>query len=401
MAILACIARTAGVQLGVARRLPPAAARLAVPHGRHAATTPTMAVAAPEAPEAASDAPPPPPVHMPTNDESEELLKIRHTTAHVMAMAVQKLWKDAKVTIGPWIEKGFYYDFDMPPLADKDLRRVKKEMDKIIQQKLPLLREEVSAEEAERRIREAEEPYKLEILEGIRERDPDAPITLYHMGGMPGTPQHRWWDLCAGPHVEHTGMLPKDAIALESIAGAYWRGDESRPMLQRIYGTAWQTAEQLAEHQRLVEEAKRCAPRDSAQFWRNSAQFCARRRNSPLRRQTGRPLTPAIVRSRRRDHRAIGKALDLFSIQEDAGGGLVFWHPKGSTRRLMEDWRSTARYELPHASPTHRAALPSPGTSCCTRRTWRASTCGRRAATSTSTRRGCSTRWRSRAPSTS
>ena len=274
MAILACIARTAGVQLGVARRLPPAAARLAVPHGRHAATTPTMAVAAPEAPEAASDAPPPPPVHMPTNDESEELLKIRHTTAHVMAMAVQKLWKDAKVTIGPWIEKGFYYDFDMPPLADKDLRRVKKEMDKIIQQKLPLLREEVSAEEAERRIREAEEPYKLEILEGIRERDPDAPITLYHMGGMPGTPQHRWWDLCAGPHVEHTGMLPKDAIALESIAGAYWRGDESRPMLQRIYGTAWQTAEQLAEHQRLVEEAKRCAPRNSgavlAQFWRNS-----------------------------------------------------------------------------------------------------------------------------------
>ena len=145
MAILACIARTAGVQLGVARRLPPAAARLAVPHGRHAATTPTMAVAAPEAPEAASDAPPPPPVHMPTNDESEELLKIRHTTAHVMAMAVQKLWKDAKVTIGPWIEKGFYYDFDMPPLADKDLRRVKKEMDKIIQQKLPLLREEVRA----------------------------------------------------------------------------------------------------------------------------------------------------------------------------------------------------------------------------------------------------------------
>ena len=211
---------------------------------------------------------------MPTNDESEELLKIRHTTAHVMAMAVQKLWKDAKVTIGPWIEKGFYYDFDMPPLADKDLRRVKKEMDKIIQQKLPLLREEVSAEEAERRIREAEEPYKLEILEGIRERDPDAPITLYHMGGMPGTPQHRWWDLCAGPHVEHTGMLPKDAIALESIAGAYWRGDESRPMLQRIYGTAWQTAEQLAEHQRLVEEAKRCGRatrRNSGAIQRNSA----------------------------------------------------------------------------------------------------------------------------------
>ena len=107
-------------------------------------------------------------VHLPTNEESDELLRIRHTSAHVMAMAVQRLFKDAKVTIGPWIEKGFYYDFDMPldaQLEDKDLKKIKKEMDKIIQRKLPLVREEVDAAEAERRIRAAGEDYKLEILQ--------------------------------------------------------------------------------------------------------------------------------------------------------------------------------------------------------------------------------------------
>ena len=107
-------------------------------------------------------------VHLPTNEESDELLRIRHTSAHVMAMAVQRLFKDAKVTIGPWIDKGFYYDFDMPldaQLEDKDLKKIKKEMDKIIQRKLPLVREEVDAAEAERRIRAAGEDYKLEILQ--------------------------------------------------------------------------------------------------------------------------------------------------------------------------------------------------------------------------------------------
>jgi len=240
------------------------------------------------------------PPKLPTNDESDTLLRIRHTSAHVMAMAVQKLYKDARVTIGPWISNGFYYDFDTSPLEngpllDKDLRRIKKEMDKIIQRKMPLLREEVSADEAKARIEEQKEPYKLEILESIVARDPEAPITIYHIGepGKPGA----WWDLCAGPHVDHTGLLPPDAISLESLAGAYWRGDEKRPMLQRIYGTAWENAEQLAEHQRLQEEAKR------------------------------------------RDHRLIGKSLDLFSIQQEAGGGLVFWHPKGSiVRRLLEDY---------------------------------------------------------------
>ena len=202
--------------------------------------------------------------------------------------------------------------------SDKDLKSIKKQMIKIINKDYPLRREEVTREEAERRIRELDEPYKLEILAAIKEE----PITIYHIGD-------EWWDLCAGPHVEHTGELPKEAISLESIAGAYWRGDETRPMLQRIYGTAWETAEQLAEHQRLVAEAKR------------------------------------------RDHRVLGKALNLFSIQQEAGGGLVFWHPKGARiRTMIEDYWKAAHiedgYELlytphsafatpqrPHPDPLH------------------------------------------------
>lgn len=203
-----------------------------------------------------------------------------------MAMAVQKLFPDAQVTIGPWIENGFYYDFDAKePFTDRDLKRIKKEMDKIIRQKLPLLREEVSREEAEKRIRDIGEPYKLEILQGLND-----PITLYHVGD-------KWWDLCAGPHVEHTGFLNGKSIALESVAGAYWRGDEKKAMLQRIYGTCWETQEQLDEYLRRKAEAKR------------------------------------------RDHRVLGQKLGLYTIQEAAGGGLVFWHPKGSrVRRIMEDF---------------------------------------------------------------
>ncbi|KAI4308472.1 hypothetical protein L6164_031548 [Bauhinia variegata] len=225
---------------------------------------------------------------LPTNESSPRLLRIRHTCAHVMAMAVQKLYPDAKVTIGPWIENGFYYDFDMEPLTDKDLKRIKKEMDRIISKNLPLVREEVSRDEAHRRIMALNEPYKIEILESIKEE----PITIYHIG-------NEWWDLCAGPHVETTGNINKKAIELESVAGAYWRGDEKRPMLQRIYGTAWENEEQLKAFLHFKEEAKR------------------------------------------RDHRRLGQDLDLFSIQEDAGGGLVFWHPKGAiVRHIIEDlWK--------------------------------------------------------------
>ncbi|XP_039049273.1 threonine--tRNA ligase, chloroplastic/mitochondrial 2-like [Hibiscus syriacus] len=227
---------------------------------------------------------------LPTNDSSDELLRIRHTCAHVMAMAVQKLYPEAKVTIGPWIDNGFYYDFDMEPLTDKDLKRIKKEMDRIIKRNLPLVREEVSRDEAQRRIMDINEPYKMEILDGIKED----PITIYHIG-------NEWWDLCAGPHVETTGRINNKAFELESVAGAYWRGDEKKPMLQRIYGTAWENEEQLKAYLHFKEEAKR------------------------------------------RDHRRIGQDLDLFSIQEDAGGGLVFWHPKGAiVRHIIEDsWRKT------------------------------------------------------------
>ena len=239
---------------------------------------------------------------LPNNDDNERLLRIRHSTAHVMAMAVQKLYKGTKVSIGPWIEKGFYYDFDPPePFKDTDLRRIKKEMDKIIKLKLPFTEEVVTREEAERRIKEQDEPYKLEILNRIKSDH----ITIWHTSKN----QDGWWDLCAGPHVETTGDLPSNAIALESIAGAYFFGDENGPMLQRIYGTAWENADQLAEHQRLQAEAKR------------------------------------------RDHRIIGKQLNLFSIQQAAGGGLVFWHPKGATmRNLMEEYWKVAHvkggYEL-------------------------------------------------------
>jgi len=168
----------------------------------------------------------------------------------------------------------------------EDLKKIKKEMEKIIKANLPLRREEVSREEAKRRIEAINEPFKLEILDSIKTE----PITIYHIGD-------EWWDLCAGPHVESTGKLPRNAIELQSIAGAYWRGDEKREMLSRIYGTAWESKDQLKRYKDLVAEAKR------------------------------------------RDHRVLGQKLDLFSIQEDAGGGLVFWHPKGATmRRLIEDF---------------------------------------------------------------
>jgi threonyl-tRNA synthetase len=245
------------------------------------------------------------PVTLPKTSESPQLLKIRHSMSHVMAMAVQKLFPTAKVTIGPWTETGFYYDFDNPePFTEADLKAIKREMAKLIGRRLPLERVAVSRAEAEAKIRAQNEPYKLEILEGLKE-----PITLYTLGDD-------WWDLCAGPHVSHTGELNAKAFELESVAGAYWRGDENRAQLQRIYGTAWETAEQLAEYQHRKQEALR------------------------------------------RDHRRLGKDLELFSIEDEAGAGLVFWHPRGARMRLLiEDfWRQAhfaAGYELlytPHVA---------------------------------------------------
>jgi len=224
-----------------------------------------------------------------------------------MAMAVQKVFPSAQCTIGPWIDRGFYYDFYYPEgFSNQDMKKIQKEMYKIIRKDYPLRREEVSREEAERRIREINEPYKLEILDAIKTE----PITIYHIGD-------EWWDLCAGPHVESTGKLDQKAFELESVAGAYWRGDETKPMLQRIYGTAWETAEQLQAYNDFKAEAKR------------------------------------------RDNRTIGQDLNLFSLQQDnAGGGLVFWHPKGAYMRHMietywKDLHLARGYELlysPHVA---------------------------------------------------
>nr|APP88607.1 Threonyl-tRNA synthetase, class IIa [Paulinella micropora] len=240
--------------------------------------------------------------------ESSNLLKIRHSMSHVMAMAVQRLFPKAQVTIGPWTESGFYYDFDNPePFTEKDLKAIKAEMSKIIKHHLNFEKIEVSREEAERRIQAQGEPYKLEILAGLTE-----PITLYTLGD-------EWWDLCAGPHVTNTKELNPQAFDLESVAGSYWRGDENKARLQRIYGTAWETPEQLEEYKH--------------------------RKNEALRR----------------DHRRLGSDLHLFSIEDEAGAGLVFWHPRGArVRLLIEDfWRQAhfeSGYEIlytPHIADIH------------------------------------------------
>ena len=245
------------------------------------------------------------PIDLPKTSQSPQLLRIRHSMSHVLALAVQTLFPEAKVTIGPWTETGFYYDFDHPePFTEADLKAIKKEMGKIIARRLPLERIELSRGDAEARIRAQNEPYKLEILAGLVE-----PITLYTLG-------EGWWDLCAGPHVANTGELNGKAFDLESVAGAYWRGDENNAQLQRIYGTAWETPEQLAEYRRRKQEALR------------------------------------------RDHRRLGIDLDLFSIEDEAGAGLVFWHPRGARIRLLieEFWREAhfaADYELlytPHVA---------------------------------------------------
>jgi len=223
---------------------------------------------------------------LPTNENDNDLLKLRHSSAHVMAMAVQEVFPEAQVTIGPWIDNGFYYDFYFPEttdaetgetvpsrkLTDQDLKQVKKRMDKIISKDYPIEREEVTREEAKRRIEEIGEPFKLEILDSIKTE----PITIYKIG-------EEWWDLCAGPHVDSTGQLPKKAIQLQSVAGAYWRGDEKREMLQRIYATAWKDPQQLKQYKKMMEEAKK------------------------------------------RDHRVLGKKLDLFSIQVRAGTHSFGW----------------------------------------------------------------------------
>ncbi|MCP3916322.1 MAG: threonine--tRNA ligase [bacterium] len=220
--------------------------------------------------------------------EPYPLSNLRHSVAHLMASAVGKLFPGAKFGFGPDIEHGFYYDFDLSePLTDKDLRRIEKEMRKIAKRSPEIVREEVTREEARKRLTEWGQDYKLEALELIPEGEA---ISFYGHGSG----AEAWADLCEGPHV--AGFQSLDFhFKLLSIAGAYWRGSEENPMMQRIYGTAFWSKEQLDEHLEWLEEVKL------------------------------------------RDHRRLGAELDLFSTHADAGAGFVFWHPNlGVVRREIE-----------------------------------------------------------------
>ncbi len=207
---------------------------------------------------------------------------MRHSASHIMAEAVQSIFPDAKFGIGPAIEDGFYYDFDLPrALTPEDLPVIEAKMAEIVAANLSFTRQDVTKEEARQLF--TAQPYKLELIDEI----PEEKVSVYRQGSFA--------DLCRGPHVTSTGKIR--AFKLLSIAGAYWRGDEHHPMLQRIYGVAFGSKEALAEHLRMLEEASR------------------------------------------RDHRKLGKELDLFSIHEEAGPGLVHWHPKGAIiRRAIEDF---------------------------------------------------------------
>ncbi len=230
-----------------------------------------------------------------TEKNPDALPVLRHSSAHVLATAVRRLFPEAGIGFGPSIDDGFYYDFQVPrPFTPEDLERIEAEMQRVVAGDDPFVREEVSREEARRRF--AGDPLKLERLEEIPEGDV---ISVYRSGAFE--------DLCRGPHVPATGRIKH--VKLLHAAGAYWRGDERRQMLQRIYGTAWFSKQDLDAYLLRLEEA------------------------------------------RKRDHRVIGKALDLFSIQEDVGPGLIFWHPKGAMlqhqlRRFVEDAILARGYEL-------------------------------------------------------
>jgi len=207
-----------------------------------------------------------------------------HSASHLMAQAVKQLYPEAKVTIGPAVPEGFYYDFDVPtPFTEKDLEKIEARMRELAAQKIPIVHKYLPRAEAIRLFAERGESYKLEIINEI----PDEEISVYEQGDFV--------DLCRGPHLPDTGRIK--AIKLLSVAGAYWRGDERNRMLSRIYGIAFPDENELQEHLQRLEEAKR------------------------------------------RDHRKLGPALDLFSFHEEAGAGLVFWHPRGATvRRLIQQY---------------------------------------------------------------
>jgi threonyl-tRNA synthetase len=227
--------------------------------------------------------------------EESKLYRLRHSAAHVMAQAVLEKFPEGKVAIGPPIEDGFYYDFDLPrPLTPEDLEEIEARMREIIKHDSAFVKEEVSAEEARHIF--ADQPYKLELIDGLEEGGVDEHgnvvaekpvISIYKSDAFV--------DLCRGPHLESTGKIHPKAIKLMNVAGAYWRGDEHNPMLQRIYGTAWLSPDDLKQYLWRLEEAKK------------------------------------------RDHRKLGRELDLFSISDDVGSGLVLWHPNGAKVRYLAE----------------------------------------------------------------
>jgi threonyl-tRNA synthetase len=230
--------------------------------------------------------------------EESELYRIRHSAAHIMAQAVMEMFPGkAKIAIGPPIEDGFYYDFDLPrALTPEDLDVIEKRMREIIAGDYEYKKRVLTSEEAKELF--SDQPYKIELIEGLEAGGYDEygepiseppEISIYT--------HDTFTDLCRGPHVENTGKINPEAVKLLHVAGAYWRGDENRPMLQRIYGTAWYSAQELEEYLWKLEEAQK------------------------------------------RDHRKLGRELDLFSVSEDVGPGLILWHPKGGmVRKLAEDY---------------------------------------------------------------
>ena len=238
------------------------------------------------------------------NYEKSYLYKLRHSASHVMAQAVLEKFPAGQVAIGPPIENGFYYDFDLPrPLTPEDLAEIEASMQEIIAEGHDFVYQEVDEEEARRIF--ADQPYKLELIDGILAAGTDEygepleetpKLSIYKDGPF--------LDLCRGPHVGNTREINPETIKLLNVAGAYWRGDERRPMLQRIYGTAWETAQQLEEFLAWREEVEQ------------------------------------------RDHRRLIKELDLLSFHEEGGAGLAYWHPKGGQIRvLIEDYWRKRHYE--------------------------------------------------------
>ncbi|HMT22553.1 MAG TPA: threonine--tRNA ligase, partial [Promineifilum sp.] len=258
--------------------------------------------------------------------EQSELYKLRHTAAHVMAQAVLELFPEARLGIGPPVDEGFYYDFDLGEdeqgrrrtFNPADLERIEKRMRRIIAGKYPLRYRVVTADEARELFRD--QPYKLEIIEGLlrgefNEYGDDVEDMARAIENLViSTYRHDTFeDLCKGPHVAHTGMIPVDGFQLTGTAAAYWRGDQSRPMLQRIYGTAFFNKKDLKRHLQLIEEA------------------------------------------RKRDHRKLGRELEIYIMDEEVGPGLPLWLPNGTI--LREELEKLA-YEVEDAAGYQRVATP-------------------------------------------